>query len=284
MIRAFETSFVTQYQPAFTELVRLGSVAAQKKVNGKDTLIEDEIAQRLFIILQALDSGGLTAKQVEALEYCLIRLNESLSGPTIEALVNVTAEAPIPVNKILRARMGSYSMTMQEVSMSIQRTLTAGKGSFTYSGQNPGIYYNRYLALGPASFSFIGRPVNFVYTEIDPYSYGLLLNESVAGSPSWRAIFDHGTGTRQLDVTGNGDSDSGTQKSTSNVTVTVWKTSNSGIAEDAGDVVFQLNAGTVDTQAFLASDNLDGTGANYKQYVFTGLTPGDQLDVIITEG
>jgi hypothetical protein len=283
MIRAFETSFVTQYQPAFTELVRLGSVAAQKKVEGKDTLKEDEIAQRLFIVLQALDSDGLTTKQVEALEYCLLRLNESLSGPTVEALVNVTPTINL-VDRIMRAWMGSYTMTMQEVVMTLTRRLTAEPGAFLLSGQSVGFTYNRYLALSLGAFTYSGVPATFTYTEIDPYEYGLLLNEGVAGSPSWRAIFDHVTGTRQLDVTGNGDSDSGPQKSTNNVTVTVWKTSNSGITEDAGDVVFQLNSSPVDTQTFLAANNLNGSGANYKQYVFTGLSPGDQLDVIITEG
>lgn len=89
MIRAFEPSFVTQYQPAFTELVRLGSVAAQKRVDGKESLKEDSIAQRLFIVLQALDSDGLSAKQAEALEYCLLRLNESLSGPTSLGILTI---------------------------------------------------------------------------------------------------------------------------------------------------------------------------------------------------
>ena len=283
MIRAFETSFVTQYQVAFTELVRLGSVASQKKVLGKSPSKEDSLAERMFIVLQALDSGGLDSKQVEALEYCLIQLNESLVMPTNSALVNVTA-IPNPMDKTLRAWAGMFNLTMQEVVIRHKRTLVAGQGSFNLSGQAALLLYNRYLSLGQGSFTFTGNPATLTYNELSPYLYGLQLSEAVLGSPSWRATFDDGSTTKQLDVTGNGDSDSDSQKSISNVIVTVYKTSNSGIAEDDGDVLFQLNSSNVDNQAFSVSDNLDGTGANYKQYTFTGLSEGDQLDVIITEG
>jgi hypothetical protein len=283
MIRAFEPSFVTQYQPAFTELVRLGSVAAQKKINGRDTLKEDEIAQRMFIVLQALDSDGLTVKQAEALEYCLLRLNESLSGPTVEALVSLTPTETL-IDRMLRAWRGTYTMTMQEVVMTRTRVLTAGVGSFSLSGQAATLNYSRLLAMAPGAFSYTGIPATLTYTEIVPYEYGLILSETVGGAPSWRALFDDGANPQQLNITGTGSLTPVLQKSSSNVTVTVYKTSNSGIAEDDGSVRFRNNGAFLSTQAFSVSDNLDGTGANYKQYVFTGLSEGDELDVVITEG
>ncbi len=282
MIRAFEPSFVTQYQPAFTELVRLGSVAAQKRVDGKESLKEDSIAQRLFIVLQALDSDGLSAKQAEALEYCLLRLNESLSGPTVEALVSLTPTETL-IDRMLRAWRGTYTMTMQEVVMRVTRSLAVGVGSFTYSGKDVALYYNRYLAAELGSFSYTGNPATLTYTPIDPYQFELSLFTIGGSTPSWRATFYDGT-TTTLNVTGNGNLTSGSKKSLLDITCTAWKTNGSGLTLDAGSVEFKVNGVNVDTQTFTLGENLDGTGANYKQYLFTGLSEGDLLEVIITEG
>lgn len=64
MIRAFGNSFVNQYQSAFTELVRLGSLAYQKKIQGKDSINEDLKSEKIFTVLQALDSDGLSNKEI----------------------------------------------------------------------------------------------------------------------------------------------------------------------------------------------------------------------------
>lgn len=173
MIRAFEPSFVTQYQPAFTELVRLGSVAAQKKVQGKDTLKEDDIAQRLFIVLQALDSDGLSVKQVDALEYCLLRLNESLSGPTVEALVNVSLTTT-PSQYTLRAWAGLFNLSGQDVDLDYG--LVAEHGVFALSGQDVSFIFRHTLTAEVGSFSLSGQDADLVFYRSclpGPYSYYL---------------------------------------------------------------------------------------------------------------
>lgn len=175
MIRAFETSFVTQYQTAFTELVRLGSVAAQKRVNGRDTLKEDEIAQRLFIVLQALDSGGLTAAQVDALEYCLLRLNESLTTPTVQALVSLSRQYN-PTSNRVAAWAGMFNLSGQDVNLvftpypGTDYSMAADHGVFNMTGQvvdfvftpYPGTDYS--ITADHGSFALSGQDVNLVFT------------------------------------------------------------------------------------------------------------------------
>jgi hypothetical protein len=85
-VTPFSQSFITQYSDAFDELLRLGAIAAQNKIEGKSTKAEDSKANRILTILQALSSPGLTNKNIEALEYCLKRLNESLAIPTVASL------------------------------------------------------------------------------------------------------------------------------------------------------------------------------------------------------
>jgi len=83
----FSSTFITQYSDAFNELLRLGTLSAQKKVDGEESISSDETASRMLIILQALDSPDLTEAEIEALEYCLLRLNESLVTPTVVSLL-----------------------------------------------------------------------------------------------------------------------------------------------------------------------------------------------------
>mgnify|MGYP000520602178 CR=1 FL=1 len=83
----FSSTFITQYSDAFNELLRLGTLSSQKKVEGEESISSDETASRMLTILQALDSPDLTEAEIEALEYCLLRLNESLVTPTVVSLL-----------------------------------------------------------------------------------------------------------------------------------------------------------------------------------------------------
>lgn len=83
----FSSTFITQYSEAFNELLRLGTLSSQKKVEGEESISSDETASRMLTILQALDSPDLTEAEIEALEYCLLRLNESLVTPTVVSLL-----------------------------------------------------------------------------------------------------------------------------------------------------------------------------------------------------
>lgn len=86
-VETFSDGFIAQYADAFDELLRLVSLASQNKVAGKESKSEDETAQKIINILRALNSPDLTAKEIEALEYCLIVLNKSLAVPTVDAVV-----------------------------------------------------------------------------------------------------------------------------------------------------------------------------------------------------
>jgi hypothetical protein len=83
----FSDSFISQYSDAFNELLRLGTLASQNRTEGKSSNGEDKKADRLLLILQALSKPGLNLKEIEALEYCLHRLNESLVIPTVQSLL-----------------------------------------------------------------------------------------------------------------------------------------------------------------------------------------------------
>jgi hypothetical protein len=126
---------------------------------------------------------------------------------------------------------------------------------------------------------------SFYISDVTTYTIVLEYNEAVPLTPTWSARFEIVSPftRRGLTVTGNGDTDTLTMPAPDDeVICTVYKTSNSGLAQDAGDVAFYLNGSPVDTQFFLNGDNV-GIGSP-KQYIFTGLTPGDEMKAIITEG
>jgi hypothetical protein len=288
MIRAFEPSFVTQYQSAFTELVRLGSIAAQKRVDGKESLKEDSIAQRLFIVLQALDSDNLSDKEIDALEYCLISLNESLVTPTISGIVTVSPEPHVSATYRIRIWAGKFNNSLKDTEFSIVGPIIMGFGYGAFSASFQNMLFNRdsNIAVNNGSFSLMMEDISLSHNVyVEPYAISLYLTENIGGVPTWSTDFDNGTSIPTLSVAGNADSDSATLDAdgTPNVTVTVYKTSNSGITEGAGDVIFKKNTVTQSTQAFSVSDNLDGTGSNYKQYTYASLSAGDILEVEITE-
>jgi hypothetical protein len=116
-------------------------------------------------------------------------------------------------------------------------------------------------------------------TGFAPYTVYTELTESVTGSPTWRAHFIG----KILSVTGNGATagpgNAASPSGSFSVAAYAEKTTNGGIAQDAGTVVFKKNGATMDTQNFSNSDDVSNIG-----YTFTGVAPGDDLEIIITEG
>lgn len=284
---SFSSTFITQYEVAFTELVRLSYVGAQKIVDGEDSSVEDKRAERMFICLQALDSTGLSAAQIESLEYCLRRLNHSLAVPTITALVTVTppAEEAEAIEVVLFG--GNFGFDGGDMAMGLSlSTLVLGGGDFAFDGGALGITLNSSVSLAGGDFSFNGGDLTITYTPVgDPYILEMELAEAIAGTPTWVTKFDMESSPYTQDTltcTGNGATDTGELTESGNIVCTVYKTSNSGVAEDAGTVEFFLNAVSQDSQNFIASDNV-GVGFP-KTYIFTGLSPGDILKAFVTEG
>lgn len=284
----FEESFVTEYQVAFNELIRLGQVAAEKNINGRESKKEDEIAQRLFICLKALSSPDLSTAQIEALEYCLRQLNHSLRVPTVSAIVDVS-EVFDPVVYRMPSWAGLFRANMQEFSANKTSpyTLAVGQGSFSLTLQDIGFPRSQNLVVGNGSFALSLKNVNLTHNVYvappAPYDLELDYAEAVGGTPTWRALFDGVV----LEVTGNGDTDANTLAySSSTIVCQVYKVSNSGVTEDAGNVTFLRNgAADAPSTSFLVGENYDGSsGPTTISHTFIGLSVGDTVSVEIIEG
>ena len=285
---AFESSFITQYQVAFNELIRLGQVAAEKNIDGKESKKEDDTAQRLLICLKALSSPGLSTAQIEALEYCLRQLNSSLRVPTVAAIVDVS-EVFNPVVYRMPSWAGLFRANMQEFSANkiSPYTIAVGLGSFSLTLQGVGFQRSQNMLVGNGSFALSLKNVSLTHDVYvappAPYDLELDYAEAVGGTPTWNAIFD----STYLEVTGNGDSDTDTLAySSSTIVCSVFKVSNAGVTEDSGSVTFLIN-GSADgpSESFSNGQNLDGSsGANTISHTFIGLSAGDTVSVEIQEG
>lgn len=284
MISAFNIAFINQYPSAFNELIRLGVLGAQNKANGLSSEEQDVELGKIFTVLESLDCSDLSSKETELLEYCLLKLNESTFTPTIEKVVSVSY-TPELVHRTMQAWAGIYSMRGQDVMLSKSGfILAADAGVFSLSGQAISMIYNRALTAERGLFSMSGQAATLTYTQIDPVLYKGSLFEAVGPPCSWRCDFSDGVTTRTINLTNSGAVGNNSLKTSNDVTCTVYKTTNSGVTEDAGNVQFLRNGSSESVQTFSFGDNLNGSGGNSKQYIFTGVSPNDLLEAIITEG
>lgn len=291
----FSSSFVTKYLASFNELLRIGSLAAQRKVAGKESNVEDDRAQRMLIVLLALSKPGLTKDEIESLEYCLHRLNETLTVPTVKSLFPFTF-----IPKRLNAYpSGRYTLSSPGVNLIYsprQRlTLSMGVGSFSLIGKNANlnaaIHTNYSLPMGVGSFSLTGNPMTPSFVAATVTLQAELATEAF-GAQHFLCDFNNGVDPhKQITVVGTGGYGTRPMHYGSSITVTVTKTTNGGIAQDVGHVNFSRNGvdepgtGSIGSgngvQNFSLGDNL-GTGSI--QYVYTGLSVNDVIRVTITEG
>ena len=89
MREVFSPSFITAHSDAFTEMVSLGTLAAQRAIIGKDSEDEYDRGRKLQTILKARRNTQLTTPEVEALEGCLVFLTFRNYVPSNRVLVNV---------------------------------------------------------------------------------------------------------------------------------------------------------------------------------------------------
>jgi len=80
----FGAQFLADHSEAFSQVLTLGQVISENIAAGKQSKAEYYRLQRLFVILEALDTPDLTDKEIEALEYCLVNLTESAFTNTVE--------------------------------------------------------------------------------------------------------------------------------------------------------------------------------------------------------
>lgn len=85
----FSSSFVSAYSLAFQEFVAIGSNISQRSLIGKETDADQDRNNRLLKLLEALDCGELTTKEIEALTYQVNSLLESQFVPTVNPIYSV---------------------------------------------------------------------------------------------------------------------------------------------------------------------------------------------------
>lgn len=80
----FSADFLADHSAAFGEVLILGQEISERVAQGKQSKTQYSKLSKLILILEALDSPELTAKEIEALEYSLGSLTESAFTNGIE--------------------------------------------------------------------------------------------------------------------------------------------------------------------------------------------------------
>lgn len=288
-IQVFDSAFVAQYPDAFDELLLLGHTIGQRAVDGKESRVQYSKAKRLLSVLEALDNPELTAPQIEALEYCLIQLAESKFTPTIEVVTDLD---PLPEPVVpgtdynFYGWLGEFSLTGQDVTFTYSKhyVMNADVGAFTLTGKDAGFIEDPYTGVhrtmdaSVGSFTLTGQATTFSLFTGETYSLEAELHEAVAGTPSWTVKFN----AKVITLTGDGDTGSGLITAHGDVNCVVYKTSNGGYTEDSGSVDFTVDSVNVDTQTFSIAQYKGASSPIV--YTFTGLSGGETLGAIITEG
>lgn len=113
---------------------------------------------------------------------------------------------------------------------------------------------------------------------LDDYTITSALAEAVSGTPTWEAHFA-GDFHTLVGSTSDGPDSKPSPSGSFSIAAAAKKTTNGGLAQDAGNVLFNHNGVTMDTQVFAITDDVSNL-----TYTFLGVAPGDNLDIIITEG
>lgn len=281
---SFSSSFIAQYSDAVDELLRLGTLGAQNKSVGLESRKEDEKAERIFNVLWALTSTGLSDKQIESLEYCLIMLNESLAVPTVQSIF--PSDIILPIKYTIQAKVGLFSLTGQSVTLTRSFMMPASVGAFTLTG----VDVNMVLSISGGAISYVMTADfgAFTLTGHDATLTAALLTLTIQAELVLEAIpsqeysveFDNGTDTQTIEIVTVGATLETTLRNNSSVTATVVMTTNGGIAPHSGTISFFLNGVSVSSDGFNEGDNL-AVGVVYE---FTGLSADDVLKVEVTEG
>lgn len=297
-VTPFSEAFVTQYQDAFEELLRLGTLSAQRRVEGKESKAEDAVAVRLLIVLQALSKPGLTAAQTESLEYCLVKLNKSLAAPTVDTLL---PQDIVPPHFYARMLPVLYNMTMQDMNYTFALQMAMTPAEYVLTPQN---FVTQFTAGTIVHYSISMDPAQYVLTMQEftgTFTLGTvdveLLLEDAFLAQSFRVVFGAGARNR-LTAVGDplNDLESGNRRYSSSVTMTVTKLSNAGVVLDNGVIVFRRTpfggseadepgSGAIGSglgsQSFVGGQDLDSFTIDY---VFTGLAVGDKISANVYEG
>lgn len=283
IIEQFDSAFITQYQASFEEVVRLGRIASERAIQGKRSPEEDLQINHFLKVLRALSIPGLSDDDIESLEYDLISQNEGIMVPTVDSLYPQVNEFNIAhINTPGVRRRSAPALSFLAVASKTIETATRLRSAPAISFQSvvSGVH------MATLSLDTVERSRTSPSLTIDEYSAGTdvaMTLSSAFGGSTFRTSFSGVV--RTLTCIQGFDlvpvSSSGVIDFQYNVTVTVKKISNAGIAQDAGTIIWRKNGVDVNTYSFVLGENLGGAG---QSYAYTGLVDSDEISVYIAEG
>jgi hypothetical protein len=160
------------------------------------------------------------------------------------------------------------SLTSSGALISTNATLNITENAYTHSLREDRFY---------AVFSYNPPATNWSVT-------GSLTSGFVT---SWKVIYDYGgvfNVVHDLDSGGNNLEDDRISGNASTVDITVYKVTNAGVAQDAGNVSARVIGGSVQQDIFNTNDNI-GSGNPFTYTLnISPFQPGAQVEVIIEEG
>lgn len=107
-VQLFDYQFMLGYVDSFDEMLIVSQRISERIAAGKQSKPEYDRGKRLLLLLNALDSPGLTDKQIEGLEYCLTALTEAVFMAGIVPVYEYTAPpAPTPPVDTVKFKVGS---------------------------------------------------------------------------------------------------------------------------------------------------------------------------------
>lgn len=282
-VQPFDPAFITQYEDSFTEVVRLGSLAAQKSILGKQSKDEDRRVDRFLKVLKALSIPGLSADDIESLEYDLISQNQTLFVPTAQTLYP-------QVNNFNKARINTPDVkrrTTQNLGFVAVASMVISPASRQRS--QPSISFQSIISgvhSDTLSMNTVARTITKPAITLTAYTAETDVSaelSSAFGGSTFRVSFSGIV--RTLTLVQGFDlipvTESGIIDFQDSVTVTVKKLSNGGLAQDAGTIVWRKNGVDQSSYAFVLGENLGGAG---KSYAYTGVVDSDEISVYIAEG
>lgn len=281
----FSLSFITQYDDAFTELLRLGTEASQNRINGIETDKLDCTAKSLLRILEALDCPELTDEEIEALEGCLRTLNQSLAVPTVHSPL---PDSLFPRHYVMRGGQLNFTVTGQDITYQNGYTIAADVGLFAENGQDAGLVYatpvfaNYSITADAGSFIETGQDASFSLVQ-EQITIKAGIQVEAFGPQTFGSAFDDGGGGSFPEILNTGFLDSSSQSMNHNDTVycVVKKYTNGGIAQAAVSVQFFKNGSLMATQfRNIGEDCFSGIPLDY---TFTSVNFNDVLETLINE-
>jgi hypothetical protein len=215
-------------------------------------------------------------------EWKLIRDNRKRSiGITWIDNEGVEQESTLFIKKLsydINHAVANFECWLKSGFIADEFLMDAGVGSFTLTGQDVGMFRNIAMVADQGSFVLTGQDATL--TLLQEIDIQMELFENIVPSTTWVSQFDNGVDPfKQLSVTDNGGTDADTLNAGTSVDVAVSKTTNLGVAEAAGAVIWYKNAVEQDRVTFNITDDV-----SLNTRTITSVVPTDVLKVEVYEG